>query len=340
MNGWRGMVPLAMNPNFTFDYDSLLWPQVDPPGTEDKINWTHWDDLVNIYGLDEAGYARNPWGNEGVQYGLAALVAGKLTPAEFLDVNAKVGSWRESADMVAEGCPFMPTACPDPNQMDLWSSRNMHLSPDDGKTPAPRRTPDPKAVEAALRAGLVFQGNVDIPIIDWRVYEEEKLSTHHSRESFVSRKRMLNVDGTADNQVIWFADGPSEHTPLTLAAFDAIDDWMANIAAHPERGVAGNKPPAAVDSCFDGDGEPIATGPDVWAGTTDDRPAGPCTKAFPTYGTSRTMAGEPLEGPDFGCTLQPVADAIEAGGYGTWHPTAAQQARLEQIFPTGVCDYD
>ena len=31
--------------------------------------------------------------------------------------------------------------------------------------------------------------------------------------------------------------------------------------------------------------------------------------------------------------------AIARGLYGDWHPTAAERARLEQIFPNGVCDY-
>jgi hypothetical protein len=34
-----------------------------------------------------------------------------------------------------------------------------------------------------------------------------------------------------------------------------------------------------------------------------------------------------------------VQAAIDRGLYGDWHPGAAEQARLKQIFPTGVCDY-
>ncbi len=51
------------------------------------------------------------------------------------------------------------------------------------------------------------------------------------------------------------------------------------------------------------------------------------------------MAGGPYRGGVFKCALQPVADAIAAGLYGSWTPTADEQARLEQIFPTGVCDF-
>ncbi|HET9507734.1 MAG TPA: DUF6351 family protein [Gaiellaceae bacterium] len=53
------------------------------------------------------GYGRSTWDNVGVQYGLGALVDGKITPAEFLHPNATVGSWKDSKDMVQEGCPFL-----------------------------------------------------------------------------------------------------------------------------------------------------------------------------------------------------------------------------------------
>ena len=36
------------------------------------IKWTHWDDLRNVYGVDADGYAKSPWDNVGVQYGLSA----------------------------------------------------------------------------------------------------------------------------------------------------------------------------------------------------------------------------------------------------------------------------
>ena len=37
--------------------------------------------------------------------------------------------------------------------------------------------------------------------------------------------------------------------------------------------------------------------------------------------------------------LQSAGRAIRRGLYGSWTPTAAERDRLEQIFPTGVCDY-
>jgi hypothetical protein len=331
INGWRGLSPLALNP----------WYGTAPgvtPEEQVSTKWTHWDDLVNIYGTDESGYARVPWDNVGVQYGLQALRDGKITPAQFLDLNANVGSWKESKDMVQEGCPFVGPCVP--GNVDVWSSRNMNLSPDGGVTPAPRRDGNREAMYAAYRSGMVFRGKIDIPVIDWRHYLEEALDMHHSHQSFATRQRMLNYDGDASNQVIWFTDGRQgrvfDQTPMAL---QVMDQWMRNIAAHPELGVAGNKPPEAVDSCFRTDGSLLARGDGVWDGILDDAAAGACTQAFPIRSTSRIVSGGPIEGGVFKCALQSVGGAIARGLYAAWQPNEAEVARLEQIFPTGVCDY-
>jgi len=336
--GWRGLTPLALNP--TWQQPDPLWAEMDPPGVMLTVKWTHWDDLKTIYGVGPAGYARSAWDNVGVQYGLTALRDGHLTPAEFLDLNARVGSWKAARDMVTEGCPFVPAACADPAQFDPWSARNMRLSPDGGVTPAPRTTGDRQAIAASYRSGLVFTGDIDIPVIDWRHYLEDQLNMHNSHQSFASRKRMLDHDGRAGNQVIWFTDArPAVAFDQTPEALAVMDQWMANIRANPARGVVGNKPALAVDRCFDTSGAQIAAGPDVWAGILDHRPAGACTQKFPLYGTSRTVAGGPIEGGVFACDRQSVAAAIARGLYGSWRPSAQERARLQQIFPTGVCRY-
>jgi hypothetical protein len=336
--GWRGLTPLANNPLWT-QLDPL-WSQMDPPGVAQTVQWTHWDDLVNIYGVGDDGYARSTWDNVGVQYGLRALTDGNITPAEFLDLNAKVGSWKPAAQMVQEGCPYTPADCADPAKFDPWSARNMRLSPDGGITPAPRTTGDREAIADVYRSGSVFLGDTNIPIIDWRHYLEDQLNMHNTRQSFVSRQRMLDFDGDASNQVIWFTDArPAAVFDQTPQAMSVMDEWMANIRSHPDKGVSGNKPALATDRCFTTTGRQIAAGPDVWDGILNQQPAGACTKLFPIHGTSRTVAGGPLEGDVYACALQPVGDAIEHGLYGAWEPTAAEKQRLEQIFPTGVCDY-
>ena len=200
---------------------------------------------------------------------------------------------------------------------------------------APRGRPD--CDRERLWARPRERGDVQIPLIDWRNYLEGDLNMHNSHQSFASRQRLLNYDGDASNQVIWFTD--LEEFDQTPMAFEVIEEWMGNIAAHPWNGVAGNKPAAAVDSCFDSEGDLIYAGDDAWAGILDDGPPGPCTQALPVFSTSRIVAGGPITGDVFKCHLISTDDAIAAGFYGPVVFDAAQKAHLDAIFPTGVCDY-
>ena len=333
VDGWRGLTPLALNPLFHPAVGAGI-ERMDPALTA-ATHWTHWEDLRNVYGVAPSGYARQTWDNVGVQYGLQALKDGNITPQEFLDLNARVGSWKDPQDTVQEGRPFLPVGDFDP-----WSSRNMRLSPDGGVTPAPRREGDLAAMHAAYNRGLYFDGDIEIPMIDWRHYLEEELDMHNSHQSFAERRRLLDKDGDASNQVIWFTDArPARAFDHTPEAFGVIDEWMANIRRHPRRGVSGNKPELATDRCFTTQGEEIARGPHVWDGILDDGPEGPCTATFPLHSTSRIVAGGPLRGGVYKCRLQSVRRAVRRGIYGSWTPSGAERARLEQIFPTGVCDY-
>jgi hypothetical protein len=337
IKGWRGLSPLVLNPNYgtagagTEFYD---------PAVMAAVKWTHWDDLRNVYGVGPDGFARVPWDNVGVQYALSAVTSGKVAPAEFLKLNATVGSWKETKDMVQEACPFFPfQGCTTP-PFDFWSRRNMQLSPDGGVTPAPRRAGDVAAANAAYTSGIVFRGDIDIPIIDWRHYLDAELDMHHAHQSFATRKRMRNFDGDASNQVIWFTDArPARAFDQTPLAFEVMDEWLANIRANPAGGVVGNKPARAVDSCFTTGGSLIYAGANAWDGILDSRPAGPCTQVFPLNSSSRIVSGGPIEGSIFKCALKPVATAVTDGTYAPWVPSAAEVSRLQQIFPTGVCDY-
>lgn len=349
INGWRGLSPLALNPHFG------TAPGITP-AEQASVEWSHFADVVNIYGVGSDGFANSTWDNVGVQYGLGALVDGDITPEQFLNLNANAGSWKNEPDMVQEGCPFLSFLCPDPadlaglapfpdiwpNLIDPWSARNMALSADGGLTPAPRTEADPGAIEAALFSGMVNHGAIEIPMIDWRHYLEPWLDMHNSHQSFAARQRMLNHDGDASNQVVWFTMGAAssgdrfDQTPM---AFEVIDEWMRNIAADPNGGVAANKPARATDSCFDVNGNLIYSGSDAWTGILDDGPAGTCTEQFPVFSTSRIVAGAPITGDVFKCELKSVDEAIADGTYGSWTPAAGEQTALESIFPTGVCDY-
>jgi Tannase-like family of unknown function (DUF6351) len=342
VKGWRGAFPLVMNPLFGRAANSENYlPQSDITA----IQWTHFSDARNIYGLDADVYARHTWDNVGVQYGLKSMKEGKITPAEFLDLNFKVGGWKRPKDMVQEVYPLnpfvtLPMVVANPGLFDPWSRRNMTLSPA-ADVPAPRTEGNLGAMRAAYTSGLVFSGNIPLPTIDSRQYLEREVNMHDAHQSFAVRKRVLQKLGNSDHLVIWFTDTMPgvPQVDKSFVAVDVMDQWMANVRAHPNLSVAENRPAAAVDSCFDVNGNLIAHGPNVWDGILDDKPKGLCTVAFPLFSTSRIVAGAPFEGGIYKCALKSVDTALHDGTYEPWTPDAASVVMLKQIFPQGVCDY-
>jgi hypothetical protein len=341
---WRGLTPLAMNPWYGQATNQQLY---QPQSAIAAIRWTHYDDLRNVYGVDASGAARPTWDNVGVQYGLGSLRAGHITAEEFLHLNWNIGGWKHPSDMVQEGFPFFGTSQAEinkaltiPGYFDPWSKRNMNLSaaPD---TPAPRTVGDPIAMTAAYSSGHVFSGKLDVPALDHRQYMERELDMHNAHQSFASRQRVLAQAGHSDNMVIWFTDTIPNTTKAsqTLQALGVMNEWLDNMRANPKLSIAQNKPAAAVDACFDRFGVQISAGDGVWDGILDQRPAGACTQAFPLYGTSRTVAGAPIEGSIYRCSLKSVDTALQDGTYGAWVPTSEQANKLRQIFAGGVCDY-
>lgn len=341
---WRGLTPLAMNPLYGQASNSQFY---EPQSDIAAIRWTHYDDLRNVYGIDATGAARVTWDNVGVQYGLASLKDGSITPAEFLNLNWNIGGWKHPSDMVQETFPFFGTSAAEinraltiPGYFDPWSSKNMLASVGAGQ-PMPRSVGDPIAMRAAYTSGHVFSGKLDVPAIDHRQYLERELDMHNSHQSFASRERVLQKMGNSDNMVIWFTDTvPTEpRASQSLEALAVMDRWLSNIRSNPERGIAGNKPAEATDACYDLQGQLIYRGNDAWNGILDGNAPGVCTQAFPIYRTSRIVAGAPIEGGIYKCALKSVDQAVADGAYAPWSPSAAEIAQLKQIFPTGVCDY-
>jgi hypothetical protein len=340
VEGWLGLLPLCINPVWTSNEGLLeLPPDVRQPYLDTK--WTHWNDLENIYGKDPAtGISPNTWDNVGVQYGLQALKEGKITLAQFLNVNAAIGGWKNPSEMVPEGYPFSawntirdPNVPPDPTDFDPWSIRNATFN----GSIASRTEGSIEAMHEAYRSGHVFIGKLHIPVIDARHYLDPVLNMHHAQQSFATRQRLLDGQGHADNQLIWFA---APYYDLTMEAFELLDEWIYNIQHKVKgEGVVANKPDAAQDLCVDAAGNVIGKGPDAWAGILDDKAPGLCTEAFPLYSTSRIVAGGDIKGDVFKCHLVPVEEAIERGFYDPVLINDSVKAQLKVIFPTGVCDY-
>src|SRR5690606_15956859 len=264
VEGWRGSTPLAMNPKFglAVGMDDVITdhlPQIlaklatGQPAYPDAfpdlgrmlrvhedpstwVDWTHWDDVRAAYGVDPStGFARVPWDNVGVQYGLRAVADGTITPEEFLDLNARVGSWKEPGETVPESCGLVGAMigaelaafagaiglC-EGDDLDQHSARQIDFSID-ASGPAPRPPADVEAIRGAFESGLVFRGELprEIPIIDARHYLEHQLDMHNVHQSFAVRERFRRAGSPTDNHLIWFLDArPDEDRDATRRLHD------------------------------------------------------------------------------------------------------------------------
>ena len=280
-------------------------PVSNPKGARCDV----YDNEVNVFGRDpKTDFARRPLDNVGVQYGLVAFNSGKITAEQFLELNEKVG--------VFDG---------------------------DGKIVAARMVGDSEALRIAYQTGQVNAGSgglSSIPIIDIRKYADTVPDIHDEFRSFVTRARLEAANGSADNQVILTFPFPvnSGKNPKDLFVDEVkilvpqMDQWLDNIAKdHSHEGaiekISAARPDGIADACWSEDGERIVE-KRTYGGN------GRCNQLFPPHGDPRIAAGEPLTEDILKCALKPVS----AKDY--VHPlTEDQWARLQAIFPQGVCDY-
>ncbi|MES2260111.1 MAG: DUF6351 family protein [Pseudomonadota bacterium] len=325
INAWRMAIPTVLNPVYKdarFDLAAKLYGY--PANVFDKVKWTHWNDLADIYGTDSRGYAPIPLDNVGVQYGLGALARGQIGADEFLRINACVGGWKEQADFVQwdmAGDPF-----------DAQNIKRSATCREPAGTPAPRRAGDVSAMRNAYTSGQLFTGQrLGIPMIDLRPYLEPELNMHNARQSFSVRARLQAANGAdAKNQVIWFTRSDAELGGRVIEALSVVDRYLDRAAA----------PAEFTDRCIDAANVVIAAGPSVWDGILDRNAPGACTRAFPIFSSPRMVAGDSIKGDVFKCALKPVATALADGTYAAGVQfTAPQKEWLNKIFPQGVCDY-
>lgn len=313
INAWFGLSSMVHNP-----YQGRLRPFVSEAVLQ-STHWSYWEDLVDLYGRDEHGFAHSLWDNTGVQYGLLALRDGRLSPEQFIDLNARIGSWLPAHQMQPEQARFLPV-WHTPIWLSAFGRQNMAapVRTESGFEVAPRYRANREAMERAYRYGQLFVGKLNIPVLDLRHYLDPVLDMHHLQPSFMARDR-LAMHGNDHWQRIWVSH--PDHTP-EQQAFDAVVAWVR----------AGQAPDSASDRCFDASGQVIAQGDTVWQ---DD---GVCRQIYPVLSNSREQAGAPGHGLPMQCALQPVEQALAAGEYADVDMTS-WLSKLKQIFPDGVCDY-
>jgi Tannase-like family of unknown function (DUF6351) len=264
------------------------------------------EQIVNQLGVDPAtGFPNSPLDNVGVQYGLAALDSGAITPAQFATLNAEIGGMDFAGSPVAQRTEASLKALRAVYADDLVNSASLGL----------RTTP---VIDQRLDLDFAGFGN-DIHTTDW---------------SFIIRARMLAANRTDGNQVI------IENMP-TAAEINAantyelaeMDAWLTNIANdHSHRSarhkVLDDKPAGLTDGCF-------LSATDLVNQTLTDPGTGQCGTTYPVASNPRLVAGEPLTMPALKCSLQPLNFRAYPVTF-----TAAEKAGLRQAFPAGVCDYN
>jgi hypothetical protein len=277
-------------------------PVTNPGGIKCNAN----EQLVNQVGRDpKTGFVRSTLDGVGIQYGLAALDAGQITPAQFADLNANVGG------------------------IDVAGN------------PSPQRTvADRHALAAAYQDDLIngaSQGLRTTPIIDQR--NDLDLAgfgydIHTTQWSFVMRDRLLHQNGTAGNQVI-IENMPTaaETDAASVYELGAMDQWLTNIKAdHSHRSqqdkVLTDKPAGLGDGCY------LSADQRVTATLTVPA-TGPCAALYPVGQDPRIASGESLSMSVLKCRLVPLRFTAYPVTF-----TPAEQAELRLAFPTGVCDYN
>ncbi|MCB1248015.1 MAG: hypothetical protein KDB36_01320 [Acidimicrobiales bacterium] len=286
----------------------------DAETNPDGLRCTLQDSNVNLIGTDpETGFARRPWDNVGVEYGLGALRDGVIDLDTFLALNEGIGSYDIDGNHVAE-----------------------------------RAEADEDTIRTAYATGRVTDGSGDlrrIPIISVNVWTDDQGDIHDRFRAFSMRERLRNPDGSnPPNHMIWtrgLPDGSNLVQSLSGSldvgseAITVLDTWLtaldADTSGDPiEVRLERTRPDEAIDNCITADGERLS-GLGIY-----DEP-GPCRDLYPLHGDPRTVAGAPLADDVLKCSLQPVAEAVEQGRYG--QATEEQVTRLEVIFPDGVCDF-
>lgn len=282
-------------------------PQTNPSGIRCSI----YDGMRNVFGARQhpdgsinREVAPSPHDNVGVQYGLAALNQGLIDKSLFLDINENFGGW------------------------DIDYQRTQE-----------RTRGDLQAIRAAYETGRITNGAAGlsrVPIIDDRPYLDHEGNFHASVYSFTTRARLERDNGHADNYVI-------RRHPASLSLADEnlalMNSWLDAIKAANDdlpilERIVRSKPAALSDDCFTVEGERIVE-PAVF--NTDrlfDNTEGRCNQLYPPHAGLRLVAGGPLSNDVMKCQLKP----IDYDDYRVEF-SAGEKARLENIFPEGVCDW-
>jgi hypothetical protein len=295
------------------DTTTLYDPASNPGGVRCSVQ----DAAINLFGprpsaiwsvpeqLAGHGFAGFPVDNVGVQYGLAVLQAGTITPAQFLDLNQKIGGLDVDTN-------FIPT-----------------------RTPAVE-----PALANAYRSGMINEANnLDrTAIIDCRGPDPGLF--HDSYRAFALRARLDREHGGHPNQLIW--EGPAPIIGDIACAQNslvAIDRWLSAVEQDNSNTplaskIIANRPAGLGDQCWDGAGQKLTNG--LCPGVTVPGSPALSIGVVPVYATPRMMAGDSIATDTNKCQLKPLN---RSDNYGPLGFSDAEWAQMQALFPDGVCDF-
>lgn len=237
---WRPLFRQVLNPqgNCGLDRQAQYHPVDNPRGCRSTVqdftvaimgrrSSELWSDSPSRETRDAeamaGGFARLPYDNAGVQYGLQALLDGRISTAQFVDLNAKIGTIDVDANLIAG-----------------------------------RRRADAGSELLYRTGGINDGGQLDqVAIIDLRATSNYEIHTDY--HSYAMRARLDQANGHHDNQLIWtHTVSVAQHAFLELDRWLAAVE--ADTSDDPvEVKLVRNKPATAVDSCFI-DGERVTDG--------------------------------------------------------------------------------
>jgi hypothetical protein len=282
---------------------SVQWNAVTNP---DGVICNSNEQIVNQVGTDpQTGFPNSVLDNTGIQYGLAALKSGAITPAQFVALNSSIGGLDFTGAPVPQRSKASTKALRAVYADDLFNSAGQGL----------RTTPVIDQRDDLDEAGL---GN-DIHTTDW---------------SFIMRARMLAATGTDGNQVII----ENEPTAAEVAAANTyelseMDSWLTAISSDRsgrslQHKVLADRPTSLSDGCY-------LSATDLVHQNLTDPASGQCAALYPVAANPRLVAGESLPMTALACNLTPLRFRDYPVTF-----TDAQKQQLRQTFSTGVCNYN
>ena len=283
-------------------------PETNPGG----VRCTLADYMINVFGPRPErlwgpvekkighGFAGLSVDNVGVQYGLQGLREGVITPAEFVDINSKIGG----ADI-------------------------------DLKPLVERFNANEPALKRSYLSGAVNEANnlKDVAIIDLR--GPDPGAFHDAYRTWSMRARLEHTEGHFPlNHVIWFGEAPLIGSPTyTTEGLLTMDKWLSAVEGDTrkitlEEKVAQDRPAEARDRCSNVAGIEEVSVPGV--GVVCQAPL-----AQTRFSTPRVISGEDIATDKQKCQLRP----LERSDYYPIEFSEEQWTKLKSAFPSGVCDF-